>query len=472
MIGSLTKEALAKVANLTDASEATGVFAGSAEFAGLDAAFDVFVRSPRATGADWVKELRLKAFGRFTELGLPTRKQEEWKYTHFRGLGDEPWANETSANSGQSAGGKIDAALLTTIQAKIYPEELSLVFIDGVLSTAMSRLSNLPKGLKITPIGEVLGAAASSLKSKLIAAAAAATVFESLNLAFLETGLLIEAERNAKVEPVIHVLHVTTANAALRAPRHAIFLAEGAEATVIETYLTPEAGGASRPSLTAAVTEIELAANASLRHVQIQIDGPAAFSVSTTRANVGRDARYHSFKFAAAGRVSRADLTVSLSGVNAQATLDGLYLGAGKGHVDHHTVVDHRLPNTTSAQLYKGVLKDHARAVFNGKVFVREGAQQTNAGQLNRNLLLSSDSEVDTKPQLEIDADDVKCSHGASVGPLNQDEIFYLTSRAISEAEAIRMLSVGFADEVIFRLPLPAHRDELRRLAREILTHA
>ena len=459
MIGSLTKEALA----MSMAPDAAA-FNGSAEYAGLDAAFDAFVRSPRAAGPDWAREVRLTAFARFTELGFPTRKDEEWKYTSLRGITEQPWTLEPDGTASDAA----ERELAGRLGDKIHAGELTLVFIDGVLSTAKSRIGALPNGLKITPLGEALTTRANVLKDRLSAALATPSAFECLNLAFLESGLLIEVERNAAVEPVIHILHVITAGNVVRAPRHIVLLAEGAEASLVETFWTL---GAVR-SLTVGITDVDLAPNAKLSHAKVQLDGAAGVSVSSIRANVGRSARYQSFSFATAGRMTRGDFDVVLAGEGAEASLDGLYIGRDKGHVDHHTQVDHKVPNTTSAQLYKGVMRDASRAVFNGKVFVRLGAQKTSAAQLNRNLLLSSDAEVDTKPQLEIDADDVKCSHGASVGPLDQDEIFYLKSRAIPEAEAIQMLSLGFADEVIFRLPVAAHRDDLRRHVREALTHA
>ncbi len=450
------------------------------KLAGLDATFAAFAKM-RAAEPAWLARLRRDAFARFSTLGIPTRSEEEWKYTSLRGLDEAPWAHahsgaavlaglgvstldaaKSAAASGVAAGDARAAALFSaaTLESLLQADEHTIVFDDGLLSTAWSKLGALPEGVRVTPLTDAVATRVEVLEPRFAAALAGSRAFEALNMAFLDAGLLIEIDRKVKLEKPLHIVHIAATGGVARFPRVVVRLGELAEATVLETHVS--APGAR--TLVCGVTELDLAAGAHLTHAKIQQDSEHGFHVASTRAQLSRDAKLTTYALTHGGKVTRNDLDVALNGEGAEVVLDGFYLVNGKRHVDNHTTVDHRVPHTVSSQLYKGILEDQSRAVFNGKVFVRQDAQKTAAHQLNKNLLLSSECEIDTKPQLEIDADDVKCAHGAAVGPLDQDQIFYLQSRAIPRDVAVRILALGFADEVLLRFPMPFHRERFRKL--------
>jgi Fe-S cluster assembly protein SufD len=256
-------------------------------------------------------------------------------------------------------------------------------------------------------------------------------------------------------------------------PRHVIHLAERAEAHVVETYTSVTSTDGDKdqaPYLVTAFTDLILESAARLTHLRVQAEGPTGSHVALARAALERDAYLGTFSLAAGGRLARVDLDITLKASGAEVDLDGLYMVRGAQHADHHTVVEHCVPNATSRQLYKGILADSGRAVFNGKVLVREGAHGTNAFQLNQNLLLSSDAEIDTKPELQIDADDVKCSHGAAIGQLDADQIFYLQSRGLTKEESKKLLCAAFADDVLLKVKTPGRFAALKRLSMDYVT--
>lgn len=412
----------------------------------------------------WAKDLRLKSYDAFTQLGLPSRKNEEWKYTSLRALAERTFRLPDLAE----ATAAVDETLLQPILAK---GDITLVFVNGVLSTGLSKLGALPSGVKVLPMSEALVKEASLVREPVHAALASTeSTFEHLSKAFLgDTGLLLQVAAGVKVEAPIHIVHVATkATVADQAvfPRHRIDLATGARAQVVESYVGP----AELAYLTVPVTDVSLAEGSELVYARIQADGDAAINIGTTRAVVATDASFRTFALGTGAKLSRFDLDIALVGERASATLDGLYLVRGEQHLDNHTVVDHRAPATKSDQVYKGILTDSARAVFNGKVKVRHSAPQTDARQLNKNLLLSSNAEIDTKPELQIDVDDVKCSHGAAIGRLDADEIFYLQSRGLDRARAERLLMHAFAEDVILRLGAPSIEARLLQLAERALT--
>ena len=273
--------------------------------------------------------------------------------------------------------------------------------------------------------------------------------FLSLNHALFEQGVFIYVAPKVIFKPLIHIIHVTslgTDNAkAISFPRSVIILGKSAEATVVESHLA----FSQKIYFTDAATDIVLAEDAKLLYCKAQGESRQAFHVGTTRIWQERYSQLHTFSLCAGGLITRNNLHVSLNGEGAGAILNGLYAICDNQHVDNHTAVDHRVPNCTSNQLYKGILNQASRAVFNGKIFVRKDAQQTNSYQLNKNLLLGKECRVDTKPQLEIFANDVKCTHGATIGQLNPDEIFYLQSRGVSKDAAVKLLARGFVDDIL-----------------------
>jgi Fe-S cluster assembly protein SufD len=330
-----------------------------------------------------------------------------------------------------------------------------LVFINGRFSSELSNLSGLPGGIIVSNLAQ-------ALTDKLVSGYLAAyadyrdEVFTALNTAQISDGAFIYIPKI--VETPIHLLFISTAREPFVShPRVLIVAAEGAIASIIESYVSPGAD----VYFTNAVTEVYAAQGSVITHYRLQEESERAFHIATTEVFQERESNYSSYAISLGGEIVRHNLNVLLSDERSETTIDGLYVVSGRQHVDNHTSIDHRKPHCTSHQLYKGILDGKSRAVFNGKVFVREGALLTDAHQLNKNLLLSGDATVDTKPQLEIFADDVKCSHGAAVGQLEDEELFYISTRGINPERARALLTYGFAEDVISKIKLRSVREQL-----------
>jgi Fe-S cluster assembly protein SufD len=386
---------------------------------------------------DWLSSLRAEGYQHFEQVGWPTRRHEEWKYTSTKALQEQAFFLA-------SAGAKIDETVLSPWRVE---GSIELVFVDGVFNVGLSRVGNLPAGLTIETFGEALSKQPDRCKDWFYRPLTDEhSMFEGLNGALFQDGLHVHVAPKAVIEPLIHVLHVSSdGDPAMIFPRQVWHVESSAQATAVQTIIS----GSQAATFLNAVTEMRIDANAQLNYGLIQAESHQASQMHTTRIQMAADSRLDAFCLTTGGGWVRNELGLTLDGSNIDATANGLYLPKGNQHIDNHTVIDHREPNSLSNQLYKGVLDGKGRAVFNGKIFVRSIAQQTNAYQLNRNLLLSPTSEVDTKPQLEIFADDVRCTHGATIGPVNPDEIFYLQSRGIARDDAIRFLAEGFARETL-----------------------
>lgn len=425
----------------------------------------------------WLAALRRESMARFTQQGLPTRRDEEWKYTSLRPLEGRFYDVPVGGHA------VFDQTRLTPY---VDSSDLTLVFIDGILSKAHSSPLVSSPGVIVLPLAEAAKDYKHDLSLLLTEHEAGSTFarnpFLHLNQAFLDSGTFVKLARGTVAPQVIHLVHATSERsgseekdnmAPAAFPRHVIILEEMAEAVVVETFLgNPEVPSEAKTAayFVNPVTDVRLARGARLKHVKIVANGRSAVHIGLIRAHVERDAEFAGFVHCQGGRLVRNDCDVLLAGAGAHAILDGLYLAKDEQHIDNHTSIDHAVPDSTSAQLYKGILDGKGRAVFNGKVFVRKDAQRSSAQQLNKNLLLSSDAEIDTKPELQIDADDVKCSHGAAIGQLDADEIYYLMSRGIDRPRAIQMLSQAYADDVLLRLPLPNVRARLQRMTQEWFT--
>jgi Fe-S cluster assembly protein SufD len=286
------------------------------------------------------------------------------------------------------------------------------------------------------------------------------TPFFNLNTAFTADGAALHLASDTIVDAPIYLLFIATGKAGAIYPRNILIAEQGSRATVIEHYL----GSADARNFTNAITQISVEDGATIEHCKLLQENNEAFHIGGTHAIQGADSHFDSHSFALGGRMMRSDITTRLEGPGSQCNFSGLYLVAGKQHVDHHTRIDHIATNCTSREHYRGVLEESARGVFNGKVIVRPGAQKTDAYQVNHNLLLSRQAEMDTKPQLEIFADDVKCAHGATVGQLDDDMVFYLRSRGINPDLGKALLIYGFANNVITLVRLPALRERLEQI--------
>ncbi|HEX8889489.1 MAG TPA: Fe-S cluster assembly protein SufD [Pyrinomonadaceae bacterium] len=417
-------------------------------------AFRELQKRADAQEPSWLKRLRENAFARFEELGFPTTKHEEWKYTTLA-----PLAKMRFEQPGGAV--KIDRAQL---QRFFYEESDAsrLVFVNGFYSEELSSIEALSEGIAALDLREALKDAkyAEILREQLARGADYnENAFTALNTALFESGVFIHLPKGVSVDAPIHLLFLSSENEkpALSFPRVMIVAEEGSSATIIESYASAGEGS----YFTNVVVEIKLAAAARLNYYKVQRENSKAFHIATTHAELGRASSFNSTTITLGAQLSRHNINIALSSVGAECWVDGLYIVGEGQHTDTHSLIDHAQPHCTSHQLYKGILDGKSRAVFNGKVFVRRDAQQTDAMQTNKNLLLSDEARVDTKPQLEIFADDVKCAHGATVGQLEEEELFYLTSRGLHTELARNLLTYGFAEEVIEKIRIESIKAEL-----------
>ncbi|HKO59905.1 MAG TPA: Fe-S cluster assembly protein SufD [Pyrinomonadaceae bacterium] len=400
------------------------------------------------SGVDWLDRLRSIAMERFSELGFPSVKDEEWKYTNVAPI------------ARMNLQSRPPAAVLDVSEFAV-PEagESQLVFLNGKLQSEQSSLASLADGvIAVDLIGACSGERGTLVREHLSRSADyVSNGFTALNTGFISDGVFIHIPRNAAASQPIHLLFVSDGAQPVTFPRVLIVAEENSSATIIESYL----GAAGAEYFTNAVVEIVLKDGARLEHYKVQREGADAFHVATTVAELGVNASYDTTTINFGGKLSRHDVRVVMDHEGAECWVDGLYLVTDNQHTDTHSVIDHRQPHCTSHQLYKGILDGKSRAVFNGKVFVRHGAQKTDAMQTNKNLLLSNEARVDTKPQLEILADDVKCAHGAAVGQIDEEELFYLETRGIHPDLGRNLLTYGFAEEVINKIKVDSIKQQL-----------
>ena len=415
-----------------------------------------------AEGPEWLEPVRRAAAARFTSVGFPTARDEEWRFTPVGPLAQHTWR---AANGGSA---EVTAERLTPFIFG-HPEWSTLVFVDGAYSEALSRVSALPAGVRVGSLADALRGNGELLPAHLTRhAPVEGSPFTAVNTAAFRDGGLLYVPAGLDLERPVHFVYLTTgaAEGAAIHPRNLIVVDRGARASVIESYVTlaPEAVYWANP-----VSEVSAAEGSWLEHTRIQRESERAYHVGLTQVNQRRDSHYRSFSLAMGGALARHNLHVRLNDENIETLMYGLYLTRGEQVVDNHTAIYHDQPNCRSWEVYKGVLDGRSRAVFNGKVFVRPEAQKTDAKQTNRNLLLSDGARVDTKPQLEIFADDVRCTHGATVGRLDDLALFYARSRGVPHEAAERLLTYAFAAEVIEEVTLEPVRQELDRLVLERL---
>ncbi len=416
------------------------------------AAFLALQEAERIPQLKWLREHAMK---RFEQSGFPTVKDEEWKYTNVAPIaraGFEP---------AQADGLRLDAS---EAEPFMYGEasRSQLVFVNGIFRPDSSSLDALPQGVIAMNLADSVR---DERWSETVLQHLSQVVEENenslaiLNRALISDGAFLYIPRGVRVESPIHLLFLSEPQKAAAAsfPRVLIVAEQGSESTVIESY----AGLGDGPYWTNAVTEIYVKENAQLNLYKVQRESTQSFHTATTSARVERAGSFNSTAVTLGAALSRHDINVAFTGDGGECWVDGLYLVGDGQHTDTHSQIDHREPHCTSHQLYKGILDGKSRAVFNGKVFVRQGAQQTDAHQTNRNLLLSNEARVDTKPQLEIFADDVKCAHGATVGQLEEEELFYLESRGLHADLARNLLTYGFAEEVIDKIKIQSIRGQL-----------
>ncbi len=417
----------------------------------------------RDTDAEWVGRARRDAIERFQSLGFPTTRDEEWRFTSVAPI-----------TGGRFALAHNGAAGLTSedLAGFRWPGEViaTLVFVNGRYVAAASDLGQLPGGVRVDGLGRALAESADVVERHLTHIAPNdRRAFTALNTAFLADGAFVHIPAGTVVARPIHLLFLTVGDESdlMAHPRTLVVMGESSQASIVESY------GAIRAQryFTNAITEVAAGENATLDHYKVQRESPASYHMGATYVRTARDATISSHSISLGGSLVRNDIVAILDGEGATCTLNGLYLSDGSRLVDNHTTIDHVRSHCASREVYKGILAEHARAVFNGKIVVRPDAQKTDAKQTNKALLLSEDAQINTKPQLEIFANDVKCTHGAAVGQMDEEVILYLRARGIGEREARHVLIRAFAGDVLNHMPLAPLRasieDDLERRLQE-----
>jgi len=422
--------------------------------------FESFAGATTAEGPEWLEPVRRAAMDHFARTGFPTAREEEWRFTPVSPIAQATW------RSGGVGGIEDVAREQLTPFVFGHSEWCTLVFVNGEYAPALSSPGSLPEGVLVASLADALrnGNGTEILERHLTRyARIEESPFTALNTAFLRDGGLIHVPAGTDLTHPVNLVFVTTPDAAgaVIHPRNLVIVERNSRASLVESYVTLAPGARY---WTNPVTEVWTGANSWVEHTRIQRESEAAFHVATTQVEVSRDSHYRSFSMAMGANLARHNLNARLGDQNSEALLYGLYITHGNQVVDNHTVLYHDYPNCHSWEVYKGILDGHSHAVFNGKVFVKPEAQKTDAKQTNRNLVLSDHAKVDTKPQLEIFADDVRCTHGATVGRLDEMALFYAQSRGLPAEEARRVLTYAFAAEVIDEVSLQPVRDELNRL--------
>jgi Fe-S cluster assembly protein SufD len=405
--------------------------------------------------AAWLRSLRREAAAHFGELGFPDTKLEEWRYTNVAPLAKLPF-ELCAPGEAEAARSEIEAVAFPVFACSLH------VFVDGRYEPRLSALGASSE-VRVESLAELLARAPERVEpylGQLVGVKEHA--FAALNSAFLDDGAALLLGPDESVEEPLHVVFVSTAAEGLRVrhPRVLIVAGEGSRVRLIVDHVC--LGGPH--SFTNAVAEVCVGQGAQVDLVLLQRERSDDFHVSNLAVRQERDSRFSSHTLTLGGALVRNDLGVVLEDEGADCTLHGLFVASAEQLIDNHTLVDHAMPHGTSRELYKGILGGSSRGVFRGRVIVRPGAQKTDAKQSNPNLLLADSAEIDSKPQLEIYADDVRCSHGSSIGQLEEDALFYLRSRGVAEPEARDLLTRGFAHEVMAALPVPALTDGLDAL--------
>ncbi len=407
-----------------------------------DTYLDDFARFEGVAGEpNWLTSLRKDAIRRFSDLGLPTTRDEDWKYTNLRPQLQVPFRVGNAIQGEQTASDTIKNSLFGKLDCP------RVVFVDGVFSESLSDLGGIDEGIRVQRFRDVLADEPEFLEKHLGSIADHRDqALTSLNLAFLSDGLCIRTAVGATPEEPVQLIYVSTSGASdqMTTPRILFVAGSNSECRLVETYM----GEPETRAFTNSVVEIRLESNAHLKHYKIQLESRKTLHVSRIRASQERDSSYTCHNIALGASLARNEISTVLDGEGGISTLNGLYAVRDRQHVDNFTSMEHAQPNCDSRELYKGVLDGQARAVFHGRIIVRKGAQKTDSVQTNNNLLLTDNALVNTKPQLEIYADDVKCTHGATIGQLEPDQMFYMRSRGISEVAARSLLIYAFASEV------------------------
>jgi len=396
----------------------------------------------------WLRRLREEAQNRFSAKGFPSPREEEWKYTAIA-----PLEKKRFMPAAGSPAGCADANALTRLRLA---DAWSLVFVDGIYSAEHSVTAGLPEEVTATSLADALERHPDRVEDGLNRIVPEeAHGFIAFTAAYFRDGAFVHVPAGRILDKPLQVIHFSTRPDGLAVTRHLIALERNAEASIVETY----AGTEDLSYLTASITEISVGENATLNHYKLQSETAKSYHFGAIYARQARSARFRQHHLAFGGLLARTEIHAHL-GHAAECELDGLFLGTGRRHLDTQTSIHHQAPYGISRETYRGIAGNRARGVFSGRIVVHPDAQKTDSEMSNRNLLLSEDAEIDSKPQLEIHADDVKCAHGVTVGQLDPEAVFYLESRGVDETTARNMLTFAFANEMVEKIRL----NSLKRL--------
>ncbi len=414
-------------------------------------------RNLPGAGLAWARQLRQAGIAGFAELGFPTTAHEDWRQTSVARIAETTFR----AGAAKSAPGA---------ERFFYPaaEAVRLVFVDGRFSPGLSKLDAIPAGVRVGTIAQLLAEDPKRLEGRLgTLAKPGSHPFVALNTALFQDGGYVLVEKGVELDRPLHVVCLATADGEPTAnhPRTVLIAEAGSKAIFMETFASVGEG----ISFTNAVTETWIDANARVHHVMIELASLESYHMATNQVHLDRDSNLTTHSVSLGGALVRNELNTVLDGEGIWLQMYGLFRVDGTQHIDNHTSIEHPKPHSDSRELYKGLLDGKGKAIFHGKIIVRKDAQQTNAYQENRNLLLSNEAIVDTKPQLEIHANDVKCKHGANIGHISEDHIHYLRTRGVSREDAKRILVHAFGAEMIQQLPVEAVRTHLAGMVYELL---
>jgi len=420
--------------------------------------FTQFEKSAAGNDLAWLRPIRRAAIARFSELGFPTIRDEDWRFTNVAPIA------RTSFRLAQD--GRVELAP-RELEPFTFPGLVCsrLIFINGRYSPGLSLLKLLPDGVKLGSLAQALTTDVGLLEQHLARYADyQQDAFSALNTAFMEDGAFVYIPRGTVLQEPIYLLYVSTAAAdpTITHPRNLIVAGDNSQAIIVEDYVSLSDG----VYFSNAVTEVVVGQSSVLSYYLIERESKKAFNISTLRVQQGRSSNFTSHQVLMGGALVRSNLHPVLAGEGCECLINGLFMPTGRQHMDNYMKVEHASPHCDSRQLYKGILDGRSRGVFHGRIIVHKDAQKTDAKQTNKNLLLSEEAQIDTKPQLEIYADDVKCTHGATIGQIDENAIFYLRSRGIAEDSARALLVSAFASESLQRMKV----EPIRRHVEAIVT--
>jgi Fe-S cluster assembly protein SufD len=416
--------------------------------------FTDFAKTAAGHDLSWIRRLREDAFARFSEIGFPTTHDEDWRFTNVSSISRTNFAlvrRSAALSQADVRGWVLEGAAA------------QLVFVDGQFAPALCSIASLPDNLIISSLKEEITNNSGVLKDHLGRYADVRhDSFCALNTAFAEDGAFVQIGRGTTLNGPIHLLYVSTERGVptMLHPRNLILVEREAQAQILEEYVSLGGGTV----LSNSMTELVAAENSTVSHYLIEREHPAAFNISTLRVQQDRSANFASHSVLLGGGLVRNNVHPVLAGDGGECLINGLFVGTGQQHLDNYMYVEHTSPHSSSRQFYNGILDGRAHGVFHGRIVVHKNAQKTDAKQTNRNLLLSDDAQIDTKPQLEIYADDVKCTHGATIGQIEENALFYLRSRGIDEISARRLLLAAFANEFVERMNPGVVQTHIQRL--------